>query len=35
MDYANNRLRELLGNQKLIEINEKVYRDVKNYFNDK
>lgn len=31
MSYANERLQEMLGNQKIIEINGRVYRDVKNY----
>lgn len=35
LDYANQRLQEMMGNQKLIEINGKVYRDIKNYLDDK
>ena len=35
MNYANDRLRELIGNQRIFEINEKVYRDVKTYLDDK
>lgn len=35
MDYANQRLQEMLGNQKLIEINSKVYKDIKAYLDDK
>ena len=31
MNYANDKLKELLGNQKVMEINEKVYRDIKGY----
>ena len=35
LDYANQRLQELLGSQRFIEINGKVYRDIKNYLDDK
>ena len=35
VNYANDRLRKLMGNQKITEINEKVYRDVKQYLEDK
>lgn len=35
MKYANERFKQLISNQKVIEINEKVYRDVKNYLEDK
>ena len=35
MDYANQRLQEMLGNQKFIEINSKVYKDIKAYLDDK
>ena len=35
MNYANDRLKELIGNQRIFEINEKVYRDVKTYLDDK
>lgn len=31
INYANDKLKEMLGNQKIVEINEKVYRDVKSY----
>lgn len=35
LDYANQRFQELLGSQRMIEINGKVYRDIKNYLDDK
>ena len=35
MNYANDRLRQLMGNQKIIEINEKVYRDLRNFLEEK
>jgi hypothetical protein len=31
MKYANDKLKELLGNHKVMEINDKVYRDIKRY----
>lgn len=31
LNYTNEKLKEMLGNQKIIEINEKVFKDVKNY----
>ena len=31
IDYTNKKFQEIVGNQKMIEINGKVYRDVKNY----
>lgn len=31
MNYANEKLREMLGNKKIMEINDKVYRDIKEY----
>lgn len=35
VNYANDRLRKLMGSQKITEINEKVYRDVRQYLEDK
>ena len=31
MKYANDKLKELLGNHKVMEINDKVYKDIKRY----
>ncbi len=35
IDYANQRLKEMMGNKKLIEINSKVFKEIKNYLDDK
>lgn len=31
MNFANEKLREIIGNKKIMEINDKVYRDIKDY----
>jgi hypothetical protein len=35
VEYTNQKMNEMTVNQKYIEINNKVFKDIKNYLNEK